>query len=367
VSGGQTYPNNNFTLSSNTIPTTGAIKKVYYSAGAQLIAMRIITDGGSVLYYLHSDHLGSTSLTTNSSGGFVARQLYDAWGNVRSGGGLPTDISYTGQRSDATGLMYFKARYYDSAVGRFVSADTIVPDGQNPQAFNRYAYGLNNPIKYRDPSGHDPSCAAFGPYAGICEAASQLLEKVVVPVAELVVAGVGGAAIAAAASDITTAVGTVAAAPIEWALQDNGPDYPLPAQYVAGAAQATYPLPGTTTLMAKQQPVHPTTIKFDSPNPNSPPNLSRACRSAPLICLGIIGGGVGTLAYLRVTIEDPQGPQIPTLPTSTPTKAMAPTPTQTRVPLPTGVPAYWPPISPIPTPYPSVPQSYRRYGGFSED
>jgi hypothetical protein len=56
VSGGQTYPNNNFTLSSNTVPTTGAIKKVYYSAGAQLIAMRIITDGGSVLYYLHSDH-----------------------------------------------------------------------------------------------------------------------------------------------------------------------------------------------------------------------------------------------------------------------------------------------------------------------
>jgi YD repeat-containing protein len=52
VSGGQTYPSNNFTLSSNSIPTTGAIKKVYYSAGSQLIAMRIITDGGSVLYYL---------------------------------------------------------------------------------------------------------------------------------------------------------------------------------------------------------------------------------------------------------------------------------------------------------------------------
>jgi hypothetical protein len=30
----------------------------------------------------------------------------------------------------------------------------MVPDGQNPQAFNRYAYGLNNPVKYLDPSGH---------------------------------------------------------------------------------------------------------------------------------------------------------------------------------------------------------------------
>jgi hypothetical protein len=39
-------------------------------------------------------------------------------------------------------------------LGRFLSADTIVPDGKNPQAFNRYAYTLNNPVKYIDPSGH---------------------------------------------------------------------------------------------------------------------------------------------------------------------------------------------------------------------
>jgi len=39
-------------------------------------------------------------------------------------------------------------------IGRFVSPDTIVPNPQNPQSFNRYAYALNNPIKYNDPSGH---------------------------------------------------------------------------------------------------------------------------------------------------------------------------------------------------------------------
>jgi YD repeat-containing protein len=92
VDGSQNYPSNNFTLSSNTIPTTGAIKKVYYPAGSQLIAtpalhqtqcgasVRIITDGGSVLYYLHTDHLGSTSLTTcgtgcGTAGTLIARQL----------------------------------------------------------------------------------------------------------------------------------------------------------------------------------------------------------------------------------------------------------------------------------------------------
>ncbi len=47
------------------------------------------------------------------------------------------------------------ARYYDATIGRFISADTIVPDWTNPQSLNRYIYCGNNPIKYTDPSGHD--------------------------------------------------------------------------------------------------------------------------------------------------------------------------------------------------------------------
>jgi hypothetical protein len=82
------------------------------------VAMRQFTSPTtSVLYFLHGDHLGSTSLTTDASGGVVARQLYDAWGNVRSvTGTLPTDITFTGQRSnlDQIGLYYFKARFYAS-------------------------------------------------------------------------------------------------------------------------------------------------------------------------------------------------------------------------------------------------------------
>jgi hypothetical protein len=54
-------------------------------------------------------------------------------------------------------LYYFKARYYDSAVGRFLSADTIVPNSNNPQSFNRYSYAYNNPLNYTDPSGHMPT------------------------------------------------------------------------------------------------------------------------------------------------------------------------------------------------------------------
>jgi RHS repeat-associated protein len=53
-----------------------------------------------------------------------------------------------------TGLYYYGARYYDSELGRFTQADTIVPSAADPQTLNRYAYCGNNPIKYVDPSGH---------------------------------------------------------------------------------------------------------------------------------------------------------------------------------------------------------------------
>ena len=48
--------------------------------------------------------------------------------------------------------MYYGARYYDPALARFITADTVYDRG--PQGLNRYSYALNNPIVYNDPSGH---------------------------------------------------------------------------------------------------------------------------------------------------------------------------------------------------------------------
>ncbi len=58
--------------------------------------------------------------------------------------------------------MYCGARYYDAALGRFISADTIVPGAGNPQALNRYSYVLNNPVRYVDPSGNCPTAEEGG-------------------------------------------------------------------------------------------------------------------------------------------------------------------------------------------------------------
>ena len=80
---------------------------------------------------------------------------------------MPTARRFTGQIEDAAlGLYYYNARYYDPALGRFIQADTVVPGAGNPQALNRYAYTLGNPVRYTDPSGHwweDPKTRALLP------------------------------------------------------------------------------------------------------------------------------------------------------------------------------------------------------------
>jgi RHS repeat-associated protein len=55
-----------------------------------------------------------------------------------------------------SGIYYFGARFYSPKLGRFLSADTIVPGYGNPQNLNRYGYVRNNPLRYTDPSGHKP-------------------------------------------------------------------------------------------------------------------------------------------------------------------------------------------------------------------
>ena len=92
------------------------------------------------------------------TGGMVggSRTRYLPFGGYRTAPSQTfTDRGYTGQQhNDDLGLIYYNARYYLPGIGRFVSADTVVPDAGNPQAHNRYSSGFNNPVKYTDPTGH---------------------------------------------------------------------------------------------------------------------------------------------------------------------------------------------------------------------
>ena len=153
--------------------STGApsVNRTYYTFGGARVAMR---DGaGAALVYLHGDHLGSASLATSVTGTVVSQQRYAPYGEVRwsSGSAMPTDFTFTSQRAGPANyvgsLMDYVARGYSPALGRFVSADTIVPGARNPQAYNRYMYVLGNPIKYTDPTGHCPICFIFGVQIGM--------------------------------------------------------------------------------------------------------------------------------------------------------------------------------------------------------
>jgi RHS repeat-associated protein len=105
----------------------------------------------------------NTRAGTDANGALLSEQRYLPFGEVRMDVGTitQTDFGYTFQRDlDAQGATYeiglvdYKARFYDPYITHLTQPDTIIPDTKNPQAWNRYSYALNNPIRYNDPTGH---------------------------------------------------------------------------------------------------------------------------------------------------------------------------------------------------------------------
>ena len=156
-----------------TVPATGsATERIHYYLGGQYIAtwVKVGTQTGK-FYFVFTDRQGSVANMRQSDGTWVSNSTarYDAFGGYRTkpaAGANPgiSDRGYTGHRmnNSATndlGLIYMNARYYMPEIGRFISADTIVPESKDPQSYNRYSYSYNDPINYTDPSGH---CAETG-------------------------------------------------------------------------------------------------------------------------------------------------------------------------------------------------------------
>jgi RHS repeat-associated protein len=101
--------------------------------------------------YYEADALGNVTTLTSSSGTTINTYAYDSFGKlVSSTGALTNPFQFTGRESDIeTGLYFYRARYYDSAVGRLLSEDPIGFNGSN----DFYVYVLNNPLLWTDPLG----------------------------------------------------------------------------------------------------------------------------------------------------------------------------------------------------------------------
>jgi RHS repeat-associated protein len=146
------------------------------SNGPSLLAL---DSGSNNVYYLLKDLLGMASVVKDSSGNILGEERYYPYGEIRfTIGTTYTDKLFTSQRDVGLGIYHYGARFraappkrsgagYSPKLGRFLSADTIVPGAANPQAWNRYSYVLGNPLKYIDPSGHgqcqtEEDCADMG-------------------------------------------------------------------------------------------------------------------------------------------------------------------------------------------------------------
>jgi len=102
---------------------------------------------------------------SDETGAVVERMAFDAWGKRRFVNGTPdvldsivgwnTDRGYTmHEHLDEMGVIHMNGRIYDPLTGRFMSADPFIQDPAFAQSYNRYAYVMNNPLAYTDPSGY---------------------------------------------------------------------------------------------------------------------------------------------------------------------------------------------------------------------
>lgn len=95
------------------------------------------------------DGLGSVVGMVTPAGTLSASQRFDAWGNRTIATGSIAQYGYTGREPDATGLTYYRARYYHAGLGRFLTRDPAgMVDSVSP-----YAYVANNPVNLVDPFG----------------------------------------------------------------------------------------------------------------------------------------------------------------------------------------------------------------------
>jgi RHS repeat-associated protein len=109
--------------------------------------------------YLHADHLGSVTVSTDGSGTVVGLSRHRAFGEVMEEDGVAARYRYTGRELDGSALQYSRARYIDNTTGNFLSRDPLTA-GAPASSGSGYAYALQSPVALGDASGLIPAPVA---------------------------------------------------------------------------------------------------------------------------------------------------------------------------------------------------------------
>ena len=150
----------------------------HYYAGDQKIASR----DGQGLKYRYPDHLNSAVRIADRSGKEMKALWYTPFGSdVGPRGTARVRYKFNGKEQDGSGLYDYGARYYDPSLGRFLAADTLLPDPYDPQQLNRFAYVRNNPVKLIDPDGHITEFAVLDPGIYSCQGCTPEIYNTIYP------------------------------------------------------------------------------------------------------------------------------------------------------------------------------------------
>jgi RHS repeat-associated protein len=125
-----------------------------YSQGLNIDEPLAMLRSSATSYY-NADGLGSITSLSNAAGALAQTYAFDSFGKqTASSGSLKNPFQYTARESDSeTGLYYYRARYYNPQLQRFISEDPLGFAGGD---VNLYAYVNGNPIGFRDPFGLCP-------------------------------------------------------------------------------------------------------------------------------------------------------------------------------------------------------------------
>ncbi len=144
----------------------GLKPKATYLHGPDIDTPLIMLQEGQEYFY-HAQALGSVAVLTDASGKPAANYEMDAFGNLRQPPALRNPLLFTAREWEPDlGLYYFRARYYDPALGRFLSEDPAWSPAAEPLDLNRYVYARNAPTRYTDPTGrqaHPPGYPVVEP------------------------------------------------------------------------------------------------------------------------------------------------------------------------------------------------------------
>jgi RHS repeat-associated protein len=141
---------------------TGALQTQYTQGEGVDQPMAEIRGGAAGSAYYQQDALSSVTSISGTTGTLLNSDIYDAFGNITaSTGSFANPFQYTARDNDSeTGLRYYRARYFDSVTGRFLSEDPIEFAGGT----NFYRYVENSPLNYLDPFGLQSSSGQkYGP------------------------------------------------------------------------------------------------------------------------------------------------------------------------------------------------------------